>query len=83
MAPATSTQVDNYTTRIVKYIPAEIIAFYIAADRSVKAASDESDANALSVFIKGHLWFFSMGVFLIALFGVPLYYYSASEKSSL
>jgi hypothetical protein len=32
-AAADQTDTDDYTTRIVKYIPAEVVAFYQAADK--------------------------------------------------
>jgi len=32
VAAAGQTDTDDYTTRIVKYIPAEVVAFYLAAD---------------------------------------------------
>ncbi len=70
---ATQTDTDDYTTRIVKYIPAEVVAFYLAADKLFAKGAESLDANIVQNFVAKHLYYFSTAVFVIALVGTPLY----------
>jgi len=74
--PAPSS-VDNYSARIAKYVPAEIIAFYLAADKLFTApggqANVSAEQGALTAYINSHLAGFSVIVFLVALVATPLY----------
>lgn len=72
-AAAGQTDTDDYTTRIVKYIPAEVLAFYLAADKLFAKATDVVNANIAEMFVNTHLRYFSIAVFVIALVGTPLY----------
>jgi hypothetical protein len=72
-AAADQTDTDDYTTRIVKYIPAEVVAFYLAADKLFAKATDVVNANIADIFVRDHLRYFSIAVFVIALVGTPLY----------
>jgi len=67
------TDTDDYTTRIVKYIPAEVVAFYLAADKLFVKAADVVNANIAEIFVNNHLRYFSTAVFVIGLFGTPFY----------
>ncbi|MCJ2050881.1 hypothetical protein [Methylobacterium sp. J-070] len=72
--------VDNYTTRIAKYIPAEVISFYLAADKSIQALQT---SNGESVFVsasKAHPAMISGIVFLACLIGLPFYYRAAADR---
>jgi hypothetical protein len=48
---ATRTDTDNYSTRIVKYIPAEVVAFYLAADKLFVKAPAAAGANVVERFV--------------------------------
>src|SRR5712692_286942 len=72
-AAAGQTDTDDYTTRIVKYIPAEVVAFYLAADKLFAKAADVVNANIAETFVNTHLRYFSIAVFVIALVGTQLY----------
>ena len=72
-AAADQTDTDDYTTRIVKYIPAEVVAFYLAADKLFAKATDVVNANIADIFVRDHLRYFSIAVFVIALVGTPFY----------
>jgi hypothetical protein len=54
--------VDKYTDRLIKYIPAEVIAVYLAVENIFLTSGDESDVAGLS-------WV----VFVILLVLTPLY----------
>jgi hypothetical protein len=70
---ANQTDTDDYTTRIVKYIPAEVVAFYLAADKLFVKAADVANANVVDIFVNSHLGYFSIAVFGIALICTPIY----------
>lgn len=70
---ANQTETDDYTTRIVKYIPAEVVAFYLAADKLFANAADVVNANIAEIFVNDHLHYFSIAVFVIGLIGTPIY----------
>jgi hypothetical protein len=72
---ANQTDTDDYTTRIVKYIPAEVVAFYLAADKLFVKAANVVNANIAEIFVNDHLRYFSIAVFVIGLIGTPLYIY--------
>ena len=83
-----ATQVDNYAVRIAKYVPAEVIAFYLAADKlfvPVAATPVQGGADAgtalVSKFIDAHGSYFAAGIFLVALIATPLYILQQSEKN--
>jgi len=46
---------DSYLTKLVKYIPAEIIAAYVAASRALEAARDEVAYGTLLWVVAGAL----------------------------
>lgn len=78
-------EVDNYTTRIAKYVPTEVISLYLFLDKHFQRTSDAKphDAaagNAISQFMDAHSWQFSLGIFLAGLIAVPLYYFASSDK---
>jgi len=70
-AAATQTDTDDYTTRMVKYIPAEVVAFYLAADKLFIKGAEAT--NIAETFVAKHLYDFSIAVFVIALIGTPIY----------
>ena len=70
---ANQTDTDDYTTRMVKYIPAEVVAFYLAADKLFVKGAAAINANIADTFVGNHLFYFSIGVFAIALIGTPIY----------
>ncbi len=80
---AAPSSVDNYSARIAKYVPAEIIAFYLAADKLFTAPGGQADVSpgqgALTVYINSHLVGFSVLVFAVALVATPLYIRSQAE----
>jgi hypothetical protein len=87
--PTSTTAVDNYATRIVKYIPAEVIAFYLAADKlfapsRVSGAAAQpaanGDANFMSLFISAHSNQIAAGIFVAALIATPLYLWKQAEQ---
>lgn len=70
---AQQTDTDDYTTRMVKYIPAEVVAFYLAADKLFVKGAQAVNANIADTFVAGHLFYFSIAVFVIAVIGTPIY----------
>jgi hypothetical protein len=72
-AAATQTDTDDYTTRMVKYIPAEVVAFYLAADKLFVKGAEAVNDNIVKTFVDKHLYDFSFAVFVIALIGTPIY----------
>ncbi len=52
---ATETDTDDYTTRIVKYIPAGVVAFYLAADK-LFAKGAELEHNPVDLNRKSIGW---------------------------
>ncbi len=70
---AQQTDTDDYATRMVKYIPAEVVAFYLAADKLFVKGAQAVNANIADTFVAGHLFYFSVAVFVIALVGTPIY----------
>ena len=59
---------DNYTSRLLKYIPAEVIALYITLDAIIRSAED------ISILI---YWF----VFLFGMIGTYLYLWRVAKVS--
>lgn len=86
-APAKEkTEVDSYSTRIVKYVPAEVIAFYLAADKlfatqQVPLTEGSSNPDVVAVVLAAHQWPFSLAVFAIALAGVPMYLKATTDRN--
>jgi hypothetical protein len=72
-AAANETEVDNYATRMVKYIPAEVVAFFTAADQLFAKAPDAVGGNLAQAFLAKYLYYFSLAVFVIGLIGTPIY----------
>jgi hypothetical protein len=72
-APAGQVTVDDYATRIVKYVPAEVVAFYLAADKLFAQAPALTGANLAEIFVAKNLYWFSVAVFVLGLIGTPLY----------
>jgi hypothetical protein len=70
---ATETDTDDYATRMVKYIPAEVVAFYLAADKLFAKGAEIANANIADTFVAKHLYVFSVVVFMFGLVGTPLY----------
>jgi CDP-diglyceride synthetase len=79
-APNATADVDNYTTRIVKYVPAEVIAFYMAADKLFSEVKPPTEGNVIATIIFHHTWYFSLAVFVIGLIAVPLYLKATSDQ---
>ncbi|SDR11630.1 hypothetical protein SAMN05444161_1694 [Rhizobiales bacterium GAS191] len=83
-AAGQETQVDNYAARIVKYVPAEVIAFYLAADKLFVPVSVTPSAETSTVmitkFIDTHGNYFGIGIFLLALVATPIYIWQQAEK---
>jgi hypothetical protein len=82
-----TTQVDNYAARIAKYVPAEVIAFYVAADKLFVPASSSAPSGSpvvgispITSFIDTHGVYFAAGIFFFALLATPLYILQQSEK---
>jgi hypothetical protein len=72
-ASTNQTDTDDYATRLVKYIPAEVVAFYLAADKLFAKGAELTDSNIAEAFVAKHLFYFSVAVFIIALIGTPIY----------
>ena len=90
-APATAanggtTDVDTLSTRIIKYIPAEVIAFYLAADK-LSLSSTNTHPTAVTKLIEQfnttYPWAFGLTVFLIAFIGTSIYSYVQSDKGQV
>ncbi|MCJ2091001.1 hypothetical protein MKK67_00530 [Methylobacterium sp. J-072] len=83
-APTTNQQenvaVDNYTTRIVKYIPTEVISFNLAADKSVQALQSSTGDSIFVTASKSAPGLLTGAVFLVCLFGLPFYYKAAADR---
>jgi len=74
-APAAgNTDTDDYPTRMAKYVPAEVVAFYLAADKLFTKASDLTGLDRADAFVQKYLYYFAVGIFVIALIGTPFYY---------
>jgi hypothetical protein len=58
---------------MVKYIPAEVVAFYLAADKLFAKGAELVNANVAETFVSTHAYAFSVAVFAIALAGTPIY----------
>ncbi len=59
---ASESQVDDYSTRLLKYIPAEVIAVYVFVEGIIKSSSDASSIQTL-------LWIAFAAIFVLT----PLY----------
>jgi len=70
---ANQTDTDDYATRMVKYIPAEVVAFYLAADKLFVKGAEAVNSNIADIFVAAHLFYFSIAVFVLALIGTPIY----------
>jgi hypothetical protein len=70
---ANQTDTDDYATRMVKYIPAEVVAFYLAADKLFVKGAEFAKDNIADTFVANHLYGFSVAVFLFGLVGTPIY----------
>ena len=71
-APAeTQPQGDSYLTRVIKYIPAEIIAIYVIVDGFLKTG------KIGSLRVDQNLYFLIFAGFLVA---TPIYTYFATRK---
>ena len=75
-AAAAQTDTDDYPTRMAKYVPAEVVAFYLAADKlfTKGAGAAATGLNLAEAFVQKNLYYFSVAVFVIALIGTPFYY---------
>ena len=71
---AGNTDADDYPTRMAKYVPAEVVAFYLAADKLFNKATDLTGLDRADAFVQKNLYYFSVAVFVIALIGTPFYY---------
>src|SRR6516165_3071200 len=85
-AGAAVTEVDNYAARIVKYVPAEVIAFYLAADKLFApvvnlARPDRTDHVLVTDFINTHGQIFAAIIFALALVATPLYIWRQAEPN--
>jgi len=85
-----TTQVDNYAARMVKYIPAEVIAFFLAADKlfaptfgtaAPSSGSPVSGTPLVTGFINSHGLYLATAIFFVALLATPLYMWKQSEKN--
>lgn len=70
-----TTDVDNYTTRIVKYIPAEVVSFYLASDKLAAHLTDPGDSagNLGTRFVSEYHFWVSLIIFVLGLVGTPFY----------
>lgn len=68
------TPVDNYTSRIIKLIPAEIVAAFVAADAALRSVTDLSTTE---VFITNCIVFASLWIF------TPIYMYRVSSETKM
>lgn len=59
-AQAAALEADSYKTRLIKYIPSEVVAVYLALDALIRSGQPA-----------GSLWLWL--AFLVGLVGVPLY----------
>lgn len=50
---SSETKADNYTSRLLKYIPAEVIALYVTLDAIIRSSEDISIWIYWSVFVFG------------------------------
>lgn len=67
-------QPDGYVERLVKYIPAESVAFYLCVDRIISSHFDLNfSIDATSLLPNAQLVLCSWTVFCLALVGTPLY----------
>ena len=64
---------DDYAARLVKYIPAETVTFYLLADRLVSAhfGIESPDPHASGTLGAPFVW--SLTLLLLALVGTPVY----------
>ncbi len=79
---ANQTDTDNYATRMVKYIPAEVIAFYLAADKLFAKAPELASATRADEFVAKNLYYFSVAVFVIGLLFTPLYLWRSKTAAN-
>jgi hypothetical protein len=70
---ATETDTDDYATRMVKYIPAEVVAFYLAADKLFANVAAPANPTLADTFVAKNQYYFSLGIFVVALVSTPLY----------
>jgi hypothetical protein len=63
--PANTAPVDDYATRLLKYIPAEIITLYVTLEGIVRASEASGNPHSYA----GWLWI----IFLVGLVATPLY----------
>ncbi len=78
------TQVDDFASRIVKYVPAEVIAFYLAADKLFLSPATNIPGltpNTATAYINGHLEVFSVAVFFVAFIAVAPYIRSQADEN--
>jgi hypothetical protein len=59
---------DDYQSRLLKYIPAEVIAVYLTLDNALRSAKDQ-------IALQSWLWI----IFGILLVGTPLYLWRVSK----
>jgi hypothetical protein len=79
---AEQTEAESYAERLVKYIPAEVVAFYLAADKLfTKAPSAVASGTIADQFVAEHHYAFSIGVFLLGLVGTPFYFYQQAKAT--
>lgn len=72
--------VDNYTTRLVKYIPAELISFNLAADKTIQALAKSSDPTVFSELSQHYPAVLPLIVFVLSAVALPFYYKAASDQ---
>ena len=84
------TQVDNYAARMVKYVPSEVIAFYLAADKlfdplstTPQTTEQAASSGMVTNFVNGNGPLFALAIFFLGLVATPLYIRLQAEKEQV
>jgi hypothetical protein len=68
------TDTDDYPTRMAKYVPAEVVTFYLLVDKLFHKVADTKGLSVADTFVQKNLYYFAVGIFALGLVGTPLYY---------
>jgi hypothetical protein len=80
-----STDSEGYAARLAKYIPAEIVAAYLAIDQlfapTKAAAAAIATSGTITSYIDSHSQPVAIAIFAVLLLATPLYIWSQAEKN--